>query len=266
LLKALLDTGKPVVLVLLSGRPYALGAFTSAEADSVTAAGNGAPVRRLAAVVQSFFPGEEGGAAVAGVLSGRVCPSGRLPVGVPRDGRSHPCSYLVPPLAQFHENSNQDPTALYPFGFGLSYTKFSWTDPQVDGRTPEPGERVVAGTDGTVTVSVAVRNSGDVAGAEVVQLYLHDPVAQVTRPPVRLIGYAKVRLEPGESRRVSFGVHADLTAFTGRQLRPVVEPGELELRLSSSSTQPRHVIGVRLVGAERVVDHHRRLTADVAIQ
>ncbi|MFL6143966.1 MAG: glycoside hydrolase family 3 N-terminal domain-containing protein [Labedaea sp.] len=261
LLKALLETGKPIVLVLLSGRPYALGAFVPED----TAAANGAPARRLAAIVQSFFPGEEGGSAMAGVLSGRVCPSGRLPVGVPRDGRGQPASYLAPPLAQRNDSSNLDPTPLYPFGFGLSYTEFSWTDPQVDGRTPEPGERVVAGTDGTITVSIAVRNTGKMAGAEVVQLYLHDPVAQVTRPPVRLIGYAKVRLEPGEVRRVSFGVHADLAAFTGRHLRPVVEPGELELRLSGSSSQPRHVVGVRLVGAERVVDHRRRLTADVTV-
>jgi beta-xylosidase len=237
------------VLVLLSGRPYALGAFAD----------------RLAATVQAFFPGEEGGPAVAGVLSGRVSPSGRLPVGIPRDSRAQPSSYLAPPLAQRNDTSSVDPTPLYPFGFGLSYTDFSWEDVRVDGRALEPGERVVTGTDGSVSVSLSVRNTGDRAGAEVVQLYLHDPVAQVTRPDARLIGYAKVRLSAGEVQRVTFDVHADLSAFTGRSGETVVEPGELDLRLSGSSTHVRHAVGIRLVGEERTVDHRRRLTADVAI-
>jgi beta-xylosidase len=115
-------------------------------------------------------------------------------------------------------------------------------------------------------VSVSVRNTGDRAGAEVVQLYLHDPVAQVTRPEVRLIGYAKVRLEPGESRRVGFTVHADLSAFTGRDGVTVVEAGDLELRLASSCTHVRHVVGVRLIGRERVVDHRRRLVSEVTVE
>jgi beta-xylosidase len=215
--------------------------------------------------VQAFLPGEEGGPAVAGVLSGRVCPSGRLPVAIPGDVRAQPGSYLAPPLAQRNDSSNLDPSPLYPFGFGLSYTDFSWESVRVDSRTLEPGERVVTGTDGFVTVSLSVRNTGDRTGAEVVQLYLHDPVAQVTRPDVRLIGYAKVRLAPGEVRRVTFGVHADLSAFTGRRGDIVVEPGELDLRLSGSSTHVRHAVGIRLVGEERIVDHRRRLTADVSI-
>jgi beta-xylosidase len=249
LLRALLDTGKPIVLVLLSGRPYALGAYAD----------------RLAAVLQCFFPGEEGGPAVAAVLAGRVNPSGRLPIGVPRDGRGQPVTYLVPPLGQRSESTNVDPTPLYPFGHGLSYTEFEWSDVEVDGRPHQPGEHAVTGTDGSVTVSVAVRNTGGMPGAEVVQLYLHDPVAQVTRPTVRLIGYAKIGLAPGECRRVRFTVHADLSAFTGRRGLTVVEPGDLELRLSASSAAPRQVVGVRLVGPERVLDHRRRLTSDVSV-
>jgi beta-xylosidase len=187
-------------------------------------------------------------------------------VGIPRDPRAQPSTYLVPPLAQRNDTSSVDPTALYPFGYGLSYTEFSWEDVRVDGRALEPGERVVTGTDGSVSVSMSVRNTGDHAGAEVVQLYLHDPVAQVTRPVVRLIGYAKLRLMPGEVRRLSFDVHADLSAFTGRRGVSVVEPGELDLRLSGSSTHVRHSVGIRLVGEERVVDHRRRLTAEVAVR
>jgi beta-xylosidase len=249
LLAALLQTSTPVVLVLLSGRPYGIGAFAD----------------RLAAIVQVFFPGEEGGPAVAGVLSGRVNPSGRLPIGVPGDSRAPAAAYLSPPLAHLNGSSNIDPTPLFPFGHGLSYTGFEWVDVLADGRALEPGERVVTGTDGSVSVSVLVRNTGERAGSDVVQLYLHDPVAQVTRPPVRLIGYAKVTLEPGEAKRVGFVVHADLAAFTGRRGAPVVEAGDLELRLSASSTRARHAVAVRLIGEERVVDHRRQLTADVTV-
>jgi beta-xylosidase len=248
LLAALLDTGTPVVLVLLAGRPYALGAFAD----------------RLAAAVQTFFPGEEGGPAVAGVLSGRVQPSGRLPVGVPRVPGGQPATYLAPQLGHRTQVSTVDPTPLFPFGHGISYTAFEWADAQVDGR-PAGAQTVQVGTDGAVSVSVSVRNTGDRAGTEVVQLYLHDPVAQVTRPVLRLIGYSRVLLRPGEARRVGFDVHADLTSFTGRRGQRLVEPGDLELRLGASSGDIREVVRVRLVGPERLVDHHRQLVAPATV-
>jgi beta-xylosidase len=241
LLAAVLATGTPTVLVLLTGRPYALGGYAD----------------RLCAAVQAFFPGEEGGPAVAGVLSGRVCPSGRLPVSVPRTPGGQPTTYLGPSLKQQNDASAVDPTPLYPFGHGLSYTDFVWTDVAVS----EPEIR----TDGEVTVALTVRNCGTRPGAEVVQLYLHDPVAQVTRPVTRLIGYARLPLAPGEAARLTFTVHADLTSFTGRAGLRMVEPGEVELRLASSSVVTRHTVGVRLVGGERLVDHRRRLTAGVAV-
>ncbi|SDZ45695.1 beta-xylosidase [Micromonospora pattaloongensis] len=247
LLDAVLATGTPVVLVMLSGRPYALGRYAD----------------RLAAVVQAFFPGEEGGPAVAGVLSGRVCPSGRLPVGVPRRPGGQPAGYHGPALAHRTEVSTVDPTPLFPFGHGLSYTAFAWEDVRVDG-APVPGP-VELGTDGELTLSLAVRNTGHRAGAEVVQLYLHDPIAQVTRPVQRLTGYARVALGPGEARRVEFRVHADLSCFTGRSGHRIVEPGELELRLSASSADHRHTVLVRLTGPERRVDYRRRLTAAVTV-
>ena len=121
------------------------------------------------------------------------------------------------------------------------------------------------GTAGQLSVSVSVRNTGDRAGTEVVQLYLHDPVAQVTRPVVRLVAYARVDLEPAQARRVTFGFHADLSAFMGRHGYRVVEPGNLELRLCGSSADTRLVVPVRLVGDERVVDHRRHLTAEVVV-
>ncbi|MBE1490264.1 beta-xylosidase/alpha-l-arabinosidase [Plantactinospora soyae] len=250
LLEALLHTGTPVVLVLLAGRPYALGDW----------------IDRLAAVVQAFFPGEEGGPAVARVLSGRVNPSGRLPVSVPRGPGGQPNTYLSPALGHRTEVSSVDPTPLFAFGHGLSYTEFSWPEVRVNGAVPTPGRPVEVPTDGEVTVSVTVRNDGDRSGTEVVQLYLHDPVAQVTRPVVRLTGYTRLPLAPGQTRTVDFRVHADLSSFTGRLGHRVVESGDLELRLSASSDDHRHTVAVRLVGDERRVDHHRQLTAEVTIR
>lgn len=241
LLDALLATGTPVVLVLLTGRPYALGRWAD----------------RLAATVQAFFPGEEGGPALAGVLSGRVNPSARLPISVPSDPGGQPWTYLQPPLGLANGVSNLDPTPLYPFGHGLSYTSFAWDEPSVGG-TEVP-------TDGGTDVELTVRNTGDRDGVEVVQLYVHDPVAQITRPDVRLIGYARVAVAAGESRRVRFRFHADLTSFTGLAGRRIVEPGEVELRLGASSADVRHTVKLRLTGAERTVDHRRRLVCETSV-
>ena len=229
LLEALLATGTPVVLVLLTGRPYALGRYAD----------------RLAAVVQAFFPGEEGGPAVAGVLGGRVNPSGRLPVSVPRTEGGQPWTYLQPPLGLANSVSNIDPTPLYPFGHGLSYTEFAWED-FASSATEIP-------VDGGFEVELTVRNVGERAGSEVVQLYLHDPVAQTTRPWARLLGFAKTALEPGEACRVRFTGHADLTAFTGRAGRRIVEPGDIELWLATSagSDAVRHRAAIELTGSVR---------------
>ncbi|CAL9533677.1 glycoside hydrolase family 3 N-terminal domain-containing protein [Streptomyces sp. enrichment culture] len=234
LLDALTATGVPVVLVLLTGRPYALGRWHD----------------RLGAAVQAFFPGEEGGPALAGVLSGRVNPSGRLPVSVPHTPGGQPWTYLQPPLGLAGDVSSLDPTPLYPFGHGRSYTTFAWED-FTDG-TDIP-------TDGSLDLAVTVRNTGEREGTEVVQLYLHDPVASVTRPDVRLVGYHRVDLAPGEAARVTFRFHADLSSFTDTHGRRIVEPGALELRLAASSTDVRQVAHIRLTGETRVLDGTRRL-------
>ncbi|MFC3996825.1 glycoside hydrolase family 3 N-terminal domain-containing protein [Nocardiopsis sediminis] len=252
LLDALAATGTPVVLVLLAGRPYALGAFEG----------------RLAAVLQAFFPGEEGGPAVAGILSGRVSPSGRLPVSVPRTPGGQPATYLGAPLAHRSDVSSADPTPLYPFGHGLAYTRFTWSHPRVDGApllAGHPGPHREVPTDGHVTVGCTVRNDGPRPGTETVQLYLEDPVARVARPVRRLIGYARVDLDPGSERRVDFAVHADLAAYTGPDGRRIVEPGDLGLHLAASSADPGLSVRIRLVGAVRTVDHTRHMTTEAAV-
>jgi beta-xylosidase len=241
LLDALIGSGTPVVATLVEGRPYALG--SAAELAS--------------AIVTAFFPGEEGGPAIAGVLSGRVNPSGRLPVSIPAHEGSQPTTYLAPPLGGPTGVSNIDPTPRFPFGHGLSYTSFEWSDAETDAAETS--------TSGTVTVSLTVANTGDRAGIENVQLYLHDPVASVVRPVNRLIGYASVALEPGERKAVSFEVSADLSAFTGRDYRRIVEPGELELRLGASSGDIRFALPVTLTGPVRGVDHTRTLRSRVTV-
>ncbi|MGY3334338.1 beta-xylosidase [Streptomyces filamentosus] len=235
LLDALLDTGTPVVAVLLSGRPYALGR----AADEA------------AAVVQSFFPGEAGTGAIASVLSGRTEPSGRLPVSVPRHPGAQPSTYLAARLGHAGEVSSIDPTPAFGFGHGLTYTSFAWSGLAVESPT--------APTDGTFHLSLTVRNTGARPGTEVVQLYLHDPVASVVQPLQRLIGYARLDLAPGEERRLHVAVPADLASFTGRDGLRTVEPGALELRLGPSSTTPLLTAHVTLTGPPRPVDHHRRL-------
>ena len=238
LMEALLETGTPLVVTLLAGRPYALGRA----------------VDEAAAIVQAFFPGEEGTGAIAGVLSGRVNPSGRLPVSVPRRPGVQPSGYLAARLAQAGEVSSSDPTPAYGFGHGLSYTAFDWS-----GLSVEDAE---TGTEGQLRLAFTVRNTGDRAGTEVVQLYLHDPVASVVQPVQRLIGYRRLPLEPGQAARVHVTVPADLASFTGRDGRRVVEPGALELRLAASSTDVRLTADVTLTGPVRRLDHTRRLHAE----
>ena len=260
LLERLLDSGVPVVVGLIEGRPYALG--TAPE--------------RAAAILVSFFPGEEGASAIAGILSGRVEPSGRLPVSVPATPDGQPSTYFGAPLTRRSGTSNIDPTARYPFGHGLSYTSFEWNQLTVDGRLVEslpldtPLEEVrsvaSAATDGSMSVGLTVRNTGERAGVEVIQLYLHDPVASVVRPVNRLIGYARVALAAGEGATVTFGVPADLSAFTGRDGRRIVEPGMLQLRLGASSADLRMNAAVELTGDARVVDHTRELHCEVRVR
>lgn len=236
LLEELLRTGTPVVLIVVSGRPYALGAVAA----------------RAAAIVQTFFPGEEGAAALADVLTGRADPSGRLPVSVPRLPGGQPGTYLTAPLGRASEVSAQDPTPLFPFGHGLSYARFSYGELELS------SEEVPL--DGSLEVSCTVTNTGERSGTDVVQLYLTDPVAQVTRPWRQLAGFARLELAPGERRRVAFALHTDRTAFTGRDGRRVVEPGRIEVRIGRSSTDTPLEGGFRIAGtAPRVVGHDRAL-------
>jgi beta-glucosidase-like glycosyl hydrolase len=244
LVAALLDSGTPVVVVVVSGRPYALGDIAG----------------RTAGLVQAFYPGQEGGAAIAGVLSGRIVPSGKLPVQIPKQLGGQPGTYLQPPLGSVESTgiSGLEAAPLYPFGYGASYTTF-----EVDELRLSADE---IATDGTFEATVRVRNTGTRAGDEVVQLYLHDVVAQVARPLKLLTGFARVSLQPGDSAEVAFQVHADRTAYSGPDLRRIVEAGELEVLVGTSSADLPCRATVRITGTTRVVGHDRTMITPVEIR
>ncbi|PZE24384.1 beta-glucosidase [Curtobacterium sp. MCBD17_028] len=208
LVEAVLATGTPVVVVLLTGRPYAIGWALDGTGP------------KPGAVLQAFFPGEGGGLAIADVITGRVAPSGRLPVSLPRSAGAQPYSYLHPVLGGPSDVTATDSTPLRPFGFGLGYTTVAYSDLVVD-RTVGAGD--------TFTAAVTVTNTGATASGHVVQLYGHDVQGSVTRPVVQLLGYARVDLEAGESVRVAFDVPTTRFAFSDRRMVRVVEPGDVEV-------------------------------------
>lgn len=226
LVERVVATGTPVVLVVLSGRPYAI----SWAVEGVTAP---------AAVLQAFFPGEEGGRALAAVLSGRVSPSGHLPVSLPRSAGAQPYSYLHPVLGGPNEITSADSTPVLPFGHGLSYTTF-----ERSGLTVE--REVAAG--GTFTASVRIRNTGERAGTDLVQLYARDVQASVTRPVAQLLGYRRVELQPGEETVVTFAVPTTRLAFSDRSLRRIVEPGAVEVWAGSSCAERETTADLTITG------------------
>jgi beta-xylosidase len=229
LVELVLDTGVPTILVLVTGRAYVLDGL----------------VDRARATVQAFLPGQEGATAIAGVLSGRVAPSGRLPIGIPTGLGTQPSTYLHPRLGEANTMSAADPTPAFPFGFGLGYTEFETTN-----LVPDVAE---VATDGTVTLSVRVTNVGERAGAEVVQLYLRGRVAEVTRPVVELVAFDKVTLEAGASTTVHFTLPSRTLSFIGRGMERVVAPGELEFFVGSDCRTALVETRVTLTGERRVV-------------
>ncbi len=235
LVERILETGTPVVLVLITGRPYAVGWALD----------------RCAAVVQSYFPGEEGGTALASVIAGTTAPSGRMPISMPRSAGASPFSYLHPRLGGASSVTNLDTAPPVAFGHGLSYTSFVHSELEAD---PE------VSTSGSVRVKVLVTNTGERAGTDVVQLYVHDPVASITRPVAQLVAYQRVDLLPGASAAVTFEVPTTRVAFSGVDLARVVEPGDLELWVGPDCRTKEVTARTTLVG-----DVHRVTGADERI-
>ncbi|MCR2815447.1 beta-xylosidase/alpha-l-arabinosidase [Microbacterium jiangjiandongii] len=243
LVEAVVATGTPVVMVLLTGRPYVLDWALDGS---------------VSAVVQAFFPGEEGARALAGIVSGRVAPSGRLPISLPRGGGAQPYSYLHPILGGPNDITSADSTPLRPFGFGLTYTTFAHEGLSVDAEVP---------TDGDIVATVRVRNTGDRAGVDVVQLYGRDMYASVTRPVAQLLAYRRVALQAGEEALVTFRVPAAQLAFTGRDMRRIVEPGEIRLWVGRDCETQEATATMTFTGAVRevAVQEAGRVSVDVQV-
>ncbi len=210
LAEAILATGKPVAVVLINSAPLAINYLAS----------------HAPAIIEGWYLGQETGRAVASVLFGDTNPSGKLTVTIPRSVGQLPCYYDHKP-SRFRDYIATDSTPLFPFGFGLSYTTFSYQNLKVTPAAIAP--------DGRTEVSVDVTNTGARRGDEIVQLYLHDVVSLPTRPVLELKDFARITLEPGQTKTVTFTLTPDKLAALGLDLKPVVPPGEFEVMVGGSS-------------------------------
>jgi beta-glucosidase len=213
LLDALVQTGKPVALILESGRPLELGKLAET----------------IPSILMIWYPGTEGGTALADVLFGDVSPSGKLPVTYPRSVGQLPLYYNRLPTGRPTLPNNrytfnyldEDVSPLFPFGWGLSYTRFAYADVAAARTRLEPSD--------TLDVNVTVANTGSRAGQEVVQLYVRDPIAGRSRPLRELKAFQKVALQPGEARRVTLRVPVGQLGYHREDGTYVIEPGEIQL-------------------------------------
>lgn len=246
LLEAVVATGTPTVLVLMSGRPLAV--TWAAE--------------HCSAILHAWVPGEFGAQAIADVLTGEHTPGGKLPISVPRHVGQVPIYYSHRPTGG-HSNWNVEYVdgsnlPLWPFGFGLSYTSFELSDLRV-----APAE---IDADGETSVSVSVANTGDRAGDEVVQLYVRDVAASLTRPVKELRGFVRVSLEPGEARTVTFTLAAEQLAFVDIPGRWLVEPGEFRLMVGTSSVDLPLEAALIMGGTARVIESRSRYMTGVSVR
>lgn len=214
LIEAIQKTGKPIAVVLFNGRPLCINWVA----------------KKIPAIVESWFLGETGGLAVADVLLGKVNPSGKLPMTFPRSVGQLPYYYDHKPTSR-HVYVDQDTSALFPFGHGLSYSSFQYSDLHIS-----PANIPL---NGSVTISITVKNTGKVEGTEVVQLYIRDVIASVTTPVKALKGFNRISLKPGESGKVQFKLNHEELMLWNRQMKQVVEPGEFNVMVGSSSEDIR---------------------------
>lgn len=207
LIKRVAATGKPVVVVLIGGSAVVMSEWLD----------------KVPAVLNAWYPGEDGGDAVADILMGDANPSGKLPVTYPIDEAQLPLNYSHKPTGRSDDYLNLTGEPLFPFGYGLSYTEFDYGNLRV-----QPSGKH------TYQVSFTIRNTGKYKGYEVPQLYLRDKVASVTQPITRLIHYAAIELKPGEEKTVSFTVDEDDLSMLDKSMNRVVEPGDFRLMIGRS--------------------------------
>jgi beta-glucosidase len=210
LVKVIVETGKPVVVVLFNGRPVSINYIQ----------------KHVPAILECWYLGQETGNAVADVLFGDYNPGGKLPISVPRSAGHIPCYYNYKPSARRGYLAD-DVTPLFPFGYGLSYTTFTIENPRLEKSSIQMNE--------TTNVIVDVTNTGHRAGDEVVQVYIRDMVSSVTRPLKELKGFKRIGVKPGETKTVTLPISSEHLAFTNINKEYVVETGDFEIMVGNSS-------------------------------
>jgi len=223
LIEQVAATGTPVVVVLVGGSAVNMQRW----------------IGKVPGILAVWYPGEAGGHAVAEVLFGDYCPAGRLPITFPVAEGQLPLVYNHKPTGRGDDYINLTGKPQFPFGFGLSYTRFRYSGIRLQADTIAAGE--------TAFVTLRVTNTGKVAGDEVVQLYLRDELASVARPVMELKGFQRINLEPGESRELRFAISPAMLTLLNKDLRPVIEPGDFRIMIGASSQdiRQRAVLTVR---------------------
>lgn len=212
LVKAIVATGKPVIVVMINGRPLSMK-YVAKNAN---------------AILEGWYLGQSQGDALADIIFGDVNPSGKLTVSIPSSVGNLPCYYNKKPSLDKSKYIFSDNKPLFPFGFGLSYTTFEYKNLKVERETIAPAENT--------KVTVEVTNTGKMKGDEIVQLYIHDLVSSVTRPVKELKGFKRISLSPGETRVVEFEITPEKLSFYNERMELVVEPGSFSIMVGPSST------------------------------
>ena len=245
LARAVCATGQPVIVVLVNGRPLVIPELAE----------------KASAILEAWLPGEAGAAAVADVIFGDVDPGGRLPVTFPRHVGQVPIFYNQKPSGGkshwYEDYVSVACSPMYPFGYGLSYTTFKYADLSLSTRQVEAG--------GTVDVSLTIQNTGSLAGDEVVQLYTCDEYACVPRPVKELKGFARLSLQSGETRRLTFHLPVNQLAFYDEEMKLVVEAGTIRVMLGASSADIRCEDGFEILGAQKTPIQDRLFVCPVEI-
>ncbi|WP_211749761.1 glycoside hydrolase family 3 N-terminal domain-containing protein [Paenibacillus sp. Marseille-Q4541] len=210
--------GKPLVIVYMNGRPI-VEPWIEEHAD---------------AIVEAWYPGQEGGHALASILFGEVNPSGRLPISIPRHVGQLPV-YYNGKRTRGRRYLEMDKEPMYPFGYGLSYTEFSYSNLRI---TPQLSDEKKLGSDEEMAqVYIDIMNTGRIAGSEVVQLYITDKISSITRPRIELKGFRKVHLLPGETKTVSFSVKREHLEFIGPSMQPLLEDGTFIIKVGKNANE-----------------------------
>jgi beta-glucosidase len=241
----ILETGKPVVLVLINGRPAAIPDL----------------VEKTNAILQAWVPGEEGGRAIVSALFGDVNPGGKLPISIPRSAGQIPVFYNHKPSGRrsniYGDYVNEKVTPLFPFGHGLSYSKFNFSNFQISSSEAKSGD--------IVDIACSITNHSSIAGEEVVQLYSRDLFASIPRPVKELKGFMRIGLKPGETKSIKFRLPIDMQAFYDINFDLIVETGTIELMIGSSSEDIRLKGNIEIIGEQKTVIKDRIFVCPVEI-